>query len=50
MIFKASTIGEEAYKVRRHLTEWHKKFTTHLPVLFSSLSERRWELSSEKED
>ena len=25
--FKAATIGDEAYKVRRHLTEWHKKFT-----------------------
>ena len=25
--FKAATVGDEAYKVRRHLTEWHKKFT-----------------------
>lgn len=25
--FKAATIGEEANKLRRHLTEWHKKFT-----------------------
>ena len=25
--FKAATMGDEAYKVRRHLTEWHKKFT-----------------------
>lgn len=25
--FKAATTGDEAYKVRRHLTEWHKKFT-----------------------
>ncbi|RHR53966.1 YjgP/YjgQ family permease [Parabacteroides sp. AF17-28] len=25
--FRAATIGDEAYKVRRHLTEWHKKFT-----------------------
>ena len=25
--FKAATLGDEAYKVRRHLTEWHKKFT-----------------------
>lgn len=25
--FKAATIGDEAYKIRRHLTEWHKKFT-----------------------
>ena len=33
MIFKASTIGEEAYKVRRHLTEWHKKFTISFACL-----------------
>lgn len=33
MIFKASTIGEEAYKVRRHLTEWHKKFTLSFACL-----------------
>ena len=25
--FKAATQGDEAYKLRRHLTEWHKKFT-----------------------
>ena len=25
--FKAATLGDEAYKVRRHLTQWHKKFT-----------------------
>lgn len=25
--FKAATTGDEASKVRRHLTEWHKKFT-----------------------
>ena len=25
--FKAATLGDEAYKVRRHLTEWHNKFT-----------------------
>lgn len=25
--FKAATTGDEAYKVRRHLTEWHNKFT-----------------------
>lgn len=25
--FKAATMGDEAYKVRRHLTEWHNKFT-----------------------
>lgn len=25
--FKAATLGDEAYKVRRHMTEWHKKFT-----------------------
>lgn len=25
--FKAATIGEEANKLRRHQTEWHKKFT-----------------------
>ena len=25
--FKAASIGDESYKVRRHLTEWHKKFT-----------------------
>lgn len=25
--FKAATQGDEAYKLRRHKTEWHKKFT-----------------------
>ena len=25
--FKAATVGDEAYKVRKHLSEWHKKFT-----------------------
>ena len=25
--FKAATMGDEASKVRRHMTEWHKKFT-----------------------
>lgn len=25
--FKAATLGDEAYKLRRHLTDWHKKFT-----------------------
>lgn len=25
--FRAATVGDEAYKVRRHLTEWHKKFS-----------------------
>ena len=25
--FRASTVGTEAAKVRRHMTEWHKKFT-----------------------
>lgn len=24
---RAATVGSEAYKVRRHVTEWHKKFT-----------------------
>ena len=32
--FKAATIGDEAYRVRRHLTEWHKKFTLSLACLF----------------
>lgn len=31
--FKAATIGDEAYKVRRHLTEWHKKFTLSFACL-----------------
>lgn len=33
MIFKASIISDEAYKVRRHLTEWHKKFTLSFACL-----------------
>jgi lipopolysaccharide export system permease protein len=31
--FKASTIGDEAYKIRRHLTEWHNKFTLSFACL-----------------
>ena len=31
--FKAATIGEEAYKMRRHLTEWHNKFTISFACL-----------------
>lgn len=31
--FRAATIGDEAYKVRRHLTEWHKKFTLSFACL-----------------
>lgn len=31
--FKAATLGDEAYKVRRHLTEWHKKFTLSFACL-----------------
>lgn len=31
--FKAATIGDEAYKVRRHLTEWHNKFTISFACL-----------------
>lgn len=31
--FRANTIGDEAYKVRRHLTEWHKKFTVSVACL-----------------
>ena len=31
--FKAATIGEEAYRVRRHLTEWHNKFTISFACL-----------------
>ncbi|MCD7937483.1 MAG: LptF/LptG family permease [Tannerellaceae bacterium] len=26
-LFKAHTVGDEAQKIRRHKTEWHKKFT-----------------------
>lgn len=31
--FRAATVGDEAYKVRRHLTEWHKKFTVSFACL-----------------
>lgn len=31
--FKAATLGDESYKVRRHLTEWHKKFTLSFACL-----------------
>lgn len=31
--FKAATLGDEGYKVRRHLTEWHKKFTLSFACL-----------------
>ncbi|MGM9758516.1 MAG: LptF/LptG family permease [Parabacteroides sp.] len=31
--FRASNIGDEGYKVRRHLTEWHKKFTLSFACL-----------------
>lgn len=31
--FKAATVGDEAYKLRRHLTEWHKKFTLSFACL-----------------
>ena len=31
--FRAASLGEEAYKVRRHLTEWHKKFTLSFACL-----------------
>lgn len=31
--FKAATFGDEAYKVRRHLTEWHSKFTVSFACL-----------------
>ncbi len=31
--FKAATVGDEAYKIRRHLTEWHKKFTLSFACL-----------------
>ena len=35
--FKAATLGDEAYKVRRHLTEWHKKFTLSFACMVLSL-------------
>lgn len=31
--FKAATLGDESYKVRRHLTEWHNKFTISFACL-----------------
>lgn len=31
--FRAATLGDESYKVRRHLTEWHKKFTLSFACL-----------------
>lgn len=31
--FRAATVGDESYKVRRHLTEWHKKFTLSFACL-----------------
>lgn len=31
--FKAATVGDEAYKVRKHLSEWHKKFTLSFACL-----------------
>ena len=31
--FKAATFGDEAYKLRRHLTEWHNKFTVSFACL-----------------
>ncbi|MEG1545371.1 MAG: LptF/LptG family permease, partial [Tannerellaceae bacterium] len=31
--FKAATVGDEAGRVRRHLTEWHKKFTLSFACL-----------------
>ncbi len=33
LVFKASTVGDESNKVRRHLTEWHKKFTLSFACL-----------------
>ncbi len=32
-LFRAGTIGEEAGKLRRHQTEWHKKFTLSFACL-----------------
>lgn len=32
-LFKAGTIGDESYKLRRHLTEWHTKFTISFACL-----------------
>ena len=31
--FRAANMGDEGYKVRRHLTEWHKKFTLSFACL-----------------
>ena len=31
--FRAATVGDEAKKVRRHYTEWHKKFTLSFACL-----------------
>ncbi len=31
--FKAATVGDEARKLRRHLTDWHKKFTLSFACL-----------------
>ncbi len=31
--FRASTVGTEAAKIRRHMTEWHKKFTLSFACL-----------------
>ena len=31
--FRAATISDESYKVRRHLTEWHQKFTLSFACL-----------------
>jgi lipopolysaccharide export system permease protein len=31
--FKAAVIGDESLKVRRHLTEWHNKFTVSIACL-----------------
>ena len=33
LIFKASNYGDEAYKLRRHKTEWHYKFTLSFACL-----------------
>lgn len=31
--FRAATVGDQDYNVRRHLTEWHKKFTVSFACL-----------------
>ena len=33
LIFKASNYGDDAYKLRRHKTEWHNKFTLSFACL-----------------